>query len=251
VGFFLCGGISYSQELTGDSLRTEYSSVLISTDPDTAWVLLDGTLRGITPLFLDSLTPGMHRIRLVDRHLNSWFNDATVDSFFCESGGARNLRYTIERRYALITSPAGARVLRSDSLLGTTPLVLPSTSARAGPLLLRKQGFADTTVILLESRGRILVVSMHPVWEAEPSPIVEGRENVGGTRIILAGIGAVVAGAGAAYFKLSADEKNAEYNRTGDPALQAERNRLDAAAAVCLIATQVGVGLLAAFLLAE
>lgn len=231
----------------------QYGRVVISTEPDTAWVYLDGRARGYTPLLLDSLSPGMHRIRLVDLNVSSWFSHARVDSFLSEPGVERTLHFSLPRRYALVTSPSGAEVFRGDTLLGTTPLVVPEHTGGGTEVLLRREGYADTSLSLPPRGSRILILSLRPLGDSPlpPSPFSERSETAGGRRIILAGMGAVVAGAGAAYFKLAADEKNAEYNRTGDPAVQAQRNSLDAAAAACLIATQIAVGFLIAFLLAE
>jgi hypothetical protein len=70
-------------------------------------------------------------------------------------------------------------------------------------------------------------------------------------RFYLAGGATILSGVAAAYFKIKADDRNALYELTGDPALRDETHRLDTAAGISLLATEIGFALLTYYLLSD
>ena len=248
-------GLATTGIATGpDSSRT-FASLSISTGADTAWVFIDTVRLGRTPWRSDSLSPGTHRLRLVETDVSSWLTGSIVDTVVLSPGEERSLRYTFERWVTIITDPSGAVVRIGDSLAGTTPLVLLARGeAERGPILVEKQGFEATTVPLSAFQGGISRTILKKIWQPEgPDGSVTPGDEAGrnSLRLYVVGGATLVAGVAAAYFKIKADGRNAAFLETGDPWQGSETRRLDTAAAVALAIMQVNFALLTYFLLSE
>jgi hypothetical protein len=152
------------------------------------------------------------------------------------------------------SSPSGAEVFQGDSLLGTTPLLVPTGRVSPGALLrLRKRGYNAAIANMGQGQRGILSVplmaSNDPTTEPDQSLLPQTAPS--SLRLYLSGGGAVVAGAAAAYFKVKADNRNGDYLATGNPMMASDRDRFDTASGVFLAAAEVSIGLFMAFLLSE
>ncbi|MER3522968.1 MAG: hypothetical protein C4326_02600 [Ignavibacteria bacterium] len=226
------------------------TSLTIETDPAGGMVYLNGDSLGTTPWTSAKIRPGTHMLRLVPPDGTSWLSDPLSDTITVPPSGALTLRYTFTRRLLILSSPSEAEVLVHDSLLGTTPFV------RKGELrsvVLRKHGYADTTLDLSSAARGIIVASLKKVWKssAEESIFKAEEEHASSLRLYLTGATTILAGAASAYFKVRADNTYSQYVETRDDKRLAEVNRLDTAAAVALVAAQVSFGLFTYFMLSE
>ncbi len=240
-----------------DSLSAQPSPPVrftIVADQPGATVFLDADSVGTTPLMLTLTQGGKRHLRLVPGEATSWLVDPvsdTIDVDVLSSRGTQHtLRYTFSSKVLIVSTPAEAEVWRGDSLIGTTPLVVQRASP---PLLLRKMGYADTTLDISQAPAGILKTSLQKVWKSAPdeSLFKDVEESRSSLRLYITGATTVIAGAASAYFKVRADNLYSKYVRTGDPNQLAEVNRLDTAAGIALAATQLGLGLFAYFMLSE
>ncbi len=168
----------------------------------------------------------------------------------------------------LIISADGdsSAILIDGRFAGVTPLTLDTVSAGTHTLVAvsRDPGswFAKSdsvTIALAPGETHSLKFSVisqlrfEPAALPEASPLLRGNTGQNGRTIALYTSGgvAIVAGIAAAYFKISADERNDAYVTTGNPALLDERRRLDTAAGIALAATQIGFAVFSYLLLAE
>jgi hypothetical protein len=247
----LGGSAAFARQQEGDSLAARSATLRITSEPDSATVFVDGNRAGKTPLLLEGLSPGTHAIRLVAVDPGDWFSDVTRDTITLAGGDLRDLNYRLDRQCAVMTSPSGAEVLVGYSVAGTTPLLLPYALARSGQVRVRLAGTtAPPVVVDPGSRSTVIIpLALDAGGGAEVQDLRPGGS--GRTGILIAAGGVVLSGGAAAYFKISADEKNAEYQRTGDPALRDQRNHRDLQAAVSLVLLQVSAAVLAGLLLAE
>jgi len=157
-------------------------------------------------------------------------------------------------------------ILLDGHVVGFAPLMLDTVSAGIHTLVVVSRNpaswFARTdslTVVLTPGETRHLKFSVVSPLRLEPAtlPGVSSllRSNTGqnGRTIALYTSGgiAIVAGVAAAYFKISADGRNDTYLMTGNPALLDERRRLDTAAGIALMVTQIGFAVFSCLLLAE
>jgi hypothetical protein len=234
-----------------DSARTNVATLRISSEPDSAIVFLDGTRVGSTPLILDGLDAGPHTLRLVVGDPGNWFSDVTRDSLVLEPGSDRQVHYRLDHRLAIMTVPSGAEVLIGDSVAGMTPFLVPYELARSGSVQVRMKGYSGAGVTVPPGGGSALVLQLTP--EQGAGPEVQRPADPGSrlTSILITAGSVAISGAAAAYFKVSADEKNTLYLSTGDPTLRTQRDQRDRDAAVSLVALQVCLALLVGLLLAE
>jgi hypothetical protein len=190
----LCALPAAASDAPDSSLVTAPAHLTITADVDSSEIFVDGIAAGVTPLTLDSLSAGTHRLVVVSRNPGSWF--AKIDSLTIAvvPGETRHLKFSV-------VSPLR---LELSALPGASPL-LAGNSAKNG-----------RTVALYASGGV-----------------------------------AIAAGVAAAYFKITADDRNDGYIATGNPALLDERRRLDTAAGIALVASQLGFALFSYLLLAE
>jgi hypothetical protein len=242
---------------SGDTLAAQPSpvaTITIETDQPGAKVFLDGDSVGTTPLRLTLTQGGKRQLRLVPRGATNWLIDPVNDTIDVDvlsgRGTEHTLRYAFSSKVLLVSTPAEAEVWRGDSLIGTTPLVVQRSYT---PLLLRKMGYADTTLDISQVPAGILKASLQKVWKSTPDESIfkDAEESRSSLRLYITGATTVIAGATSAYFKVKADNLYSQYVRTRDPSQLAEVNRLDTAAGIALAATQLSLGLFAYFMLSE
>lgn len=232
------------------------TGLTLRSTPDSAIVLVDGTLMGRTPLQLDTLAAGTHIVRLLNPDSSSWFTDNITDTISVERGQHPVLSYTLPHRYFINTIPSGAGVYTGDSLVGETPAMIESSSLPPGTMLtVRKAGYLSASVSLRGIQGGSVLLPLAPSGGSEAEKSLFAAAEVGPEKsslpLFITGAAAVIFGTAAAYFKVQADRKNDEYLLSGDAALAAERNRLDSWAATCTVTMQVNVGIFIYFLLAN
>jgi hypothetical protein len=96
-------------------------------------------------------------------------------------------------------------------------------------------------------------VPLRKIWQSdsEESIFTDSDNNGSSLRLYISGATTIIAGAASAYFKVKADNTYSQYVRSGDPNQLSEVNRLDTAAGIALVATQISLGLFAYFMLSE
>jgi hypothetical protein len=239
-----------------DSLSRARCSLTLRTGADTAWVFIDSLRRGKTPLTVDSLGGGRHTLRLVQTDIGSWLTGSISDTLVLAPGESRTLRYAFERRVIVVTDPSGALVYMGDSVAGTTPCVLVSrTDELPSSVTVERKGYEKAVILLPNGTSGIARAELQKIWQSEPfeSPLMteSGSSDRTGLRLYLAAGTAVGAGVVAAYFKIKADNTNALFQATGDPALQRETRRLDNSAAISLLVTEIGFAFFSYYLLSD
>jgi len=246
------------QTVTGQSdIRSPgYSSLSVRADVDSALVLIDGQEAGRAPLTLDSLTPGLHHVRILHPDISNWLTGSLSDSVTLSSGERKVVSYQLGRHISINTTPSGASLFITDSLSGVTPLTLwLDSTQRASLVVLRKEGYLQETLRPWEASRGFVNIRLSPEMTAH-DPGLPGQESVTGAvrstlPLYVSGAATILSGAVAAYLKNRADERQALYLASGEPGLLAERNRLDSWSGALLVTTQIGFGLFTYFLLSQ
>jgi hypothetical protein len=231
-------------------------SLTIRSVPDSAWVFIDQERFGMTPVTIDSILPGYHVIRLLQADLSSWVSGAISDSLELGPGEQRTLQYAFDRVVYVSTDPSGARILLGDSVAGSTPLELRLPLQHDGDALtIDKPGYERALIPLSDRSSGFIFTRLEKRWQSTDSenPLLNesGPSSKTSLRFYLAGGATILSGVAAAYFKIKADDRNALYELTGDPALRDETHRLDTAAGISLLATEIGFALLTYYLLSD
>lgn len=239
-----------------DTLTPGRAFLVVTSDPESAWVYRDTSLAGRTPLRLEVPAPESLRLRILHPDASSWLTEAILDTVRLIPGEEARRHYDIPRWYLIVTIPSGAGVYSGDSLLGTTPYALrPADQPHLGQVTVRKTGYGTATGSLsLASRGVLLiplVPSGEPAGGNDWRLAANGAGRSSSLPLWVAGGSAVVFGSFAAYYKIQADHQQSEFFRTGNPYYQAERARMDNLSALYFLAAQVGLGAFIAFLVSD
>jgi hypothetical protein len=221
-------------------------SLSISSQPDSAWVLLDGVKVGTTPFHADSVVAGRHVIRLVERNLGSWFAGSVQETLMVEAGQTLTRALRIPGRIMISSTPSGAEVFRGDSLLGLTPFLLPGSLP--GRFTVRTLGLSPLG-LSLDSTMRGNFQLNFPGGQQMPTPLPKDGSRE--TRLIATGAVAVVAGILAASFKIKADNAQNAYLDSRNPTTSSSANTLDLKAGISLAVMQASIFLFSWFLLQE
>ncbi len=97
------------------------SGLLVLTTPSGMDVWVDGTWRGQSPLVIEDLKPGVHRVRVGSR---SVWSVQPLDTLVTLGQGITHLQLTLRATAHLTTEPHGATIEEGGVLIGHAPLVL-------------------------------------------------------------------------------------------------------------------------------
>lgn len=239
--------------------QTEISAgrLEIRADVDSALVVLNDSLVGRTPYVADSLSPGAYRVRVLHPDITSWLGAVVSDTVRIAAGESRTLLYSFQSQVHVFSSPGEVRVYMNDTLAGITPLLIsPERLSGDSLLTLRKTGFADLRTDPREAVQGILRVRLIPggyTSPAEISPFLTETNGIGSrtSRLYLSAGATVVSGIFAAYFKTLADDRHAQYVKTGDVSLLVQRHRYDTSAAIALVTAEAAFALFCSILLGD
>jgi hypothetical protein len=252
----------WSSTAGATSLQDSISSIRtvrleVRTDCDSARVFLDSLYAGQTPLILDSVTAGEHLLRIVPPRPEEWNAGTISDTVTLLPGGQNVFTYALLSFVSLTSVPSGASLYINDSLAGITPVLLKPKNVRPGSILtLKMPGFEPAGIGPELLTGTALQIALKAGWQQrtdEETPFLRVGTGWNSRRmgIFASGGVAVLAGVAAAYFKISADDKQSAYLETGDPALLKDRRRLDTLGGISLAAAGVGLAVLSYLLIAE
>jgi len=244
-----CAGHAHPEDSTG---RLE-----IRADVDSAFVILDDSLAGRTPYIADSLTPGLHRVRLLHPDITGWLAAVVTDTVRISAGESRTLLFPLRPHLQVYSSPGEAGVYTNGALAGLTPLLMsPERLSDDSLLILKKAGYADAQVDPRDAVEGILRVPLIPDRNALPAGISPFLPETGGldsraTRLYMSAAATIVSGVFAAYFKTLADDRQLQYLKTGDASMLVQRHRYDISAAIALLTAQATFVLFSYLLLGD
>lgn len=242
---FAAGG-----DIPGDSTR---AVLIVEADVADARVSVNDSVMGTAPLTV-TLPGGRHTILVAHPDIANWLTSSVRDTIELSPGDFRRLRYSVAPALMLVSEPHDARVYIGDSLIGTTPLLVPP-GHQITSITLKKQGYADHSPGPGDVARGVASVRLLRAWthmDLSNSPLQgDGEFATGGPRLYVTGATTVLAGVAAAFFKIRADNRHADYLRTGDRRFLDQTHKLDTASAISLAAAQVSLALFTYFILSD
>jgi hypothetical protein len=153
-------GVIVSSEKTSSVSATLIVStglISVNSTPPGATIVLDGTIKGITPANLTDISVGSHKIVLKKSGYDDYPVTVTVSSgkttrisaTLIVSTGSINVR----------SSPSGATIVLDGTTRGTTPTILTGISVGSHTLVLKKSGYNDYTTDVLVNKEQTVPVS--------------------------------------------------------------------------------------------
>ena len=212
----------------------------IISDIENVHIFIDDSLAGTGKNVSVIVSKGKHKIIALENS-DRWDAKTYIDSLNITNCNDTTLQYFFRDEVLLNTVPQDAYVFSNDSLIGYTPLLIPT---ELKDIRLEKNGF-ESKKISYSDFGINKPVKLNYTGEYDDGNFFDKTLF----RIL---IGTMIAlGAATAYFKLDADDKFAEYKITGDPALLEQTNNLDTVSAITFVALQLNFGAIVYFFLVD
>ena len=212
----------------------------IISDIEDVNVIIDDSLAGTGNNINVIISKGKHKIVVLENS-DRWDAKSFIDSINIDDCNDTTLQYSFSDEVLLNTEPQDASVFSKDSLIGYTPLLIPT---ELHDIRLEKNGYEGKNVSYSDF-GINKPVKLNFTGEFDDG-------NFFDKTLFKILIGTMVAlGVTTAYFKLEADDKFAEYKITGDQSLLDQTNRLDTISAVTFVALQLNFGAIIYFFLVD
>lgn len=216
------------------------ANVLIDTDIDKAMLYLNDIYYGEGNHFNLNLEPGTYKI-FVTEETKKWNAERLSDTLIITDCSDVYRKYQLKNNILLDTRPQNVYVFESDSLIGFTPLLIKNNFEN---LLLQKPNYSHREISRYElSAG--YKPELQFIGEEKSVSFYESFlfKALVGTAITL--------GATTAYYKLEADKKFDEYQKTNDPAALDQTDKYDLISGITFVAMQINFGLILYFFLSD
>ncbi len=153
--------------------KDELKAISVSSAPAGAEIYLDGRYSGITPMTVNRISPGLHRIEIklagyTDAVQTVTLTDTAVTpvSFILQSiEDERDQPATL----SITSTPAGATLYLNSVILGVTPLTVPDLTPGMHQIKLTYAGYSDhqSSVVLSPGETRTCTITMQTPPEPE------------------------------------------------------------------------------------
>ncbi len=227
--------------LSGLSFAQDCTSVLsINTDNPSALIYLNGILIGQGNTNIE-VEKGKYLIE-VRNDSSVWNAASNPDTIVVNDCGQNfSFNFKVEEKIYLRSNPADAYVYADDTLLGHTPLFIPSGVKE---LKLLKPGYEEAYINPSTfAKGQVINLNYSGIEK-------EGLFIQQDIFKILVG-SAVVLGGLTAYFKLKADDYFEDYQFTGSRELLDKTHQYDLISGITFGALQINFGILIYYLLTD
>lgn len=236
-----------------DSLRIFKLSVI--SNVENARIFFDTLYIGVTPVYNFNVYEGHHKIKVYSPvSLKNWESENFVTDVFINED--TTLNFNFRYFYYFNSDPFGAKVyLRTDSLLGITPLRIFTDERLTGNVIFKKKNFKDYLFDLSEydfENG--LNVSLKTKGSEHINDVVyKNKGTQFNTKrslvpIISLSVASVAGGFFAISFKNKANDAYNNYLLTGDNSKLEESQKNDKYFVISLVLMQAAVGTLIYFL---
>jgi hypothetical protein len=215
-------------------------------------VILDSADLGVLPLERKAIPAGRHLLRFVHPEGESWFRPAVLETLVVDHPEDIRRQVSFLPICRITSDPFGAAVRSRDSLLGTTPVSMEVVPGRES-ITLARDGYEPLTLRLPDSGGGVYSrLKPLPGRADRAQPLfLTGEDGKDPLPVYVAAGATVLAGVGAAYFKIKADNYYSDYQLTGSPGTLDRVHKLDVFSGISLAASQMSLLLLSYLLLSR
>ena len=229
-----------SLQLSGQEKPVHPTGFLSVTSNHPVRVLMDSMELAVTPIVRKIVPAGTHILRAVALESRSWNAVVSIETLIIHES-EETIRSIEGPGWIRITSePAGATVLLDSIVLGQTPCLIASHPT--GHLYLSRAGYKNADLFFMNGQEEF-----HSTLEPLSSnnnlrALALAHPNEGGHGTLYSVTAATVTtGVLAAVFKIRADNRYADYRRTGDERLLTDIHRLDTISGVSLLVSEIGL----------
>jgi hypothetical protein len=253
IGIIVLLPVAYCAAMDhNDSTSVAEATLTIRSGIAGVKVFADSVYLGPTPLDSVRVSAGTHVFRFIHPEERSWLYPAIIETITLAPSGHLNRTIDFPAMYHITSEPYGATVRSGDSLLGQTPIFLPSTSIK-NLLTITKDGYETQSVPMSIDRPevRVALKSLHGPGFEKRGEYLSTEQSKSSLGIYLTTGATVVTGVAAAYFKIRADSYYSDYQQTNDPALLSKVRTNDTISGISLAASEFSLLMLTYLLLSR
>ncbi len=244
-----------SAPVDSQAVRDTFAVLTVTSPVAGVIVFLGDSSLGTVPVKVRNVNPGIHVLRYIYPGGRDWEHPALTDTVVVRSGEQIE-RTAVFPSYIRITSePYGAAISVNDSMLGTTPYLLSSSSPLGGMILFSKEGCEPVRLPISGNEKEIHAVLKRTKGSDSlgnvKSPYLAQNQQEVSVPVIVSTGAAILAGASAAYFKVKADNYYQDYQASGDAAALSNVTKFDRFAGISLAVCQINLGFLVYYLLSH
>ena len=244
------------QSIPDSSFRADSVSlksyISVVSSPERVRIYIDSLFSGFAPRESIKVTAGRHILRFVHPDNSDWSLRTVTKPVSVNPYEHITVQVKFPGSCHITTNPFGADLNVGDSLYGRTPFILP-VAGESIIISLSKERYNPIAETVDRNLPRIhfdLQRSGLAEKDAESAYLQSVARGPEIPLYISAGT-TVLAGAAAAYFKIKADNRYSEYQKRGDPGALDRVRRLDRAAGVSLIISEMSFFLLSYLLISR
>ena len=238
--------------LLDDSTQADGARITIRSNIPGVTVFSDSAYLGTTPIDSVQLKAGTHILKFLHPETRNWLHPAIIETVLLAP--LEHLYRTIEFPvlYYITSDPYGATVRSGDSLLGQTPLIVSSQSAK-NVITIAKDGFEDISIPLNTDQQsvHVMLVRLNGTMLDQRSQYLSSEQSNSSLNIYVTTGTTVITGLAAAYFKIKADSYYSDYQRTNDPSLLNKVRTYDTIAGISLSVSEISLFVLSYLLLSR
>jgi len=208
-----------------------YADLIVEADINNVEIFINSKSEGVGSPLNIKIEKGVYIIT-VNENSDRWDARSFTDTLEVNECDEIKLFYNFRSEVMLNTDPQNVYVFNKDSLIGFTPLLIPTDLEK---VYLQKPGYSGKEVLPGEIYS-LQKITLDYIGEERKENFFEGTLFK-----VLVG-SAVLLGASTAYFKLEADKEFDEYLITGDKKYLDQTNRFDLISGVTFVAMQINFG---------
>ena len=254
ISLLLFCSIAHSRSLeVADSLGI----LRIISEPSGADVYVDSAYVGKTPIKEILLPGGVHRIRFFYPSVMAWNAIVREDTVVVTPQSEAEKVVELGDVATIQSIPSGGKVIYQGRELGETPMYLRSLARLSGELFVEKEGFEPQRVLLNKTEEQGIVARLLPkrsgggTGPLDSLPADQKAISSQNWPLYASGSTMLVSGVLSAYLKDQANRAFDRYLQSRNPALLSSTRRLDRAAVIALVVSQLSFAVLSYLLLSE
>jgi hypothetical protein len=236
-----------------DSLGT----LTIISEPSGADVYLDSLYVGKTPLRGLSMPGRLYRVKFFYPSVMAWNAIVREDTVRVTPQSETEKTLELGDVATIQSVPSGGKVIYQGRELGETPMYLRSLARLSGELFVEKEGFEPQRVLLNKTEEQAIVARLLPkrsgggTGPLDSLPADQKAISSQNWPLYASGSTMLVSGVLSAYLKDQANREFDRYLQSRNPALLSSTRRLDRAAVIALVVSQLSFAVLSYLLLSE
>lgn len=212
---------SRAQNETAAQTLDSYGYLRLNTAYTGISVRIDGKLVGTTPLKIQQLSAGTHRVQVAHPNRTNWLDRDWIETVEVAPNDTLEINVTFKQSYSINSRPYGAQVFTHGENVGETPVFLRLNEGETVDVRLVRRGYEDSTFVVGKNGVQFFDIELKPSLPSDVDLQMEstGLQKRSKTKLrLFTTLGlALASGSLALYFRHQADSNYDRYLKNGNP----------------------------------